>query len=123
MLKKSLTANAVFSCVTASIIWVKLDWLSVHIPMHKLIFLVVVVGLYSFTAVLIAMVLQETMRRRFTPLVVFADYMWVVLTIIALLWFYSSISQLGFGIVMLTNVVVFTLARLQRTGFNQVYQK
>lgn len=111
---KSLLANAVFSIASSSIILLKVNWLSVHIPLNDELWFLMGAGLLIFSLLLIFLACNQTWANKLIKHVIRADFAWIVVTLISAVYFNSVLTSLAWLIIMSVNLIVLALAIWQR---------
>ncbi len=123
MLRFALILNVIFSCVSAGCAIFFKEWLSLHIPLPQVLFLLLGGGLLSFAAVILW--IQSALERRLLwgGYIVWADIGWVVSTFTLAAFFSSYLSNIGWSIVFFINASVATLALLQWIGWRKLREE
>lgn len=113
MLKYYLAANAAFSSLSGITLIAAGGWLGGHIPAPAWLWPLLGTGLLLFAGVLTVMSRTPSLAGKLAPQVVAADVGWIVLTTIALVWRWPTLSTFGAFLIVDVNLVVALLAWLQ----------
>ena len=119
MLKNAIAANAIFSGVSGLILWIMRDWISEQISAPNWLFVAISIGLMAFAIQLILMVKFDTLANTLIMSVVYSDIGWVLLTTMALVFFFDSFSLIGLWMAIGINLIVSSLAWLQFQGYRK----
>ena len=119
MLKKAIAANALFSGMSGLILWIMRDWISEQISAPDWLFVAISIGLMAFAIQLVLMVKFDTLANTLIMSVVYSDIGWVLLTTMALVFFFDSFSLIGLWMAIGINLIVSSLAWLQFQGYRK----
>ena len=119
MLKKAIAANALFSGMSGLILWIMRDWISEQISAPDWLFVAISIGLMAFAIQLVLMVKFDTLANTLIMSVVYSDIGWVLLTTMALVFFFDSFSLIGLWMAIGINLIVSSLVWLQFQGYRK----
>ena len=119
MLNKAIAANALFSGMSGLILWIMRDWISEQISAPDWLFVAISIGLMAFAIQLVLMVKFDTLANTLIMSVVYSDIGWVLLTTMALVFFFDSFSLIGLWMAIGINLIVSSLAWLQFQGYRK----
>ena len=98
MLNQALTTNALFSAGSALFILQFQENLQRFLPAPEWLWLLLAAGLLIFSADLVLLARKPSLARRFTPLVVAADGLWIAVTLAACVVFRDAITSSGWAL-------------------------
>ncbi len=122
-LRAALLANAIFSVSCASVmiftpVWVG-DRLNIQIPLALQF---IGLGLVIFAADLLHQATRPKMATWRALYASLADFLWVLGTVVGIVFFAKNLSESGLLIVSAVAAIVFTFGAWQFWGINQVHQ-
>ncbi len=121
-LKNTLFANFLFSSFSAIIILLNNDFLSPLFGFSGPIFLNFIAGaLLTFSAIILFQILLPRTNAVFALITTISDFVWVIITTIALTFYSSQLSLNAHLIVIAINVFVFLFGIFQIIGLNKMF--
>lgn len=120
MLNKALFSNAIFSSVSALIMFTQSSWLSKVFPLDEAYWFSLALGLGGFAILLVVTAANTKLASKLTPAIIVGDLIWVLSTTVLLIGLWSIYTILAVWLIVGVNIVVTSLAVAQFVGFRRL---
>jgi hypothetical protein len=116
MLKKALLGNAVFSFLSAAVMFLFSDWLSAQLLLSQADWFSLGSALGVFSFLLLLLAANQGLAQKLTMSVVAGDVLWVLITSVLFVTYLKELSEVGLLLIAAVNLIVGSLAFLQYKG-------
>jgi len=120
MLIYALITNAVFSTLCGIFMFWQHQWLSSHIPLFAADWKSLAMSLIVFAISLVTLASKRNWAIKWAFSILVGDVIWVVLTSVLLISYFSLLSSVGVSLVVAVNLFVGSFAFFQYVGLRHV---